>query len=93
MKTIVVTVSLLLSIAISFAQDGKVNFDKAYQRAHAGKASVEIHEVKELVHMAKWRGFIKMKEFGEQLVALRKANKRKKIEDLYPALLQWCAAQ
>jgi hypothetical protein len=43
--------------------------------------------------MVKQRGFIKMKEFSDYLLTLRKANKNKKIEDLYPALLQWCAAQ
>jgi hypothetical protein len=43
--------------------------------------------------MVKQRGFIKMKEFADCLVTLRKANKSKKIEELYPALLQWCAVQ
>jgi predicted RNA-binding protein len=43
--------------------------------------------------MVKHQGFIKMKEFVAHLVTLRKANKNKKIEDLYPALLQWCANQ
>jgi hypothetical protein len=43
--------------------------------------------------MATQRGFIKMKEFDDYLVTLRKANRNKKIDDLYPALLQWCATQ
>jgi hypothetical protein len=43
--------------------------------------------------MAKQRGFIKMKEFSDYLVTLRKTNKNKKIEDLYPTLLQWCSRQ
>jgi hypothetical protein len=43
--------------------------------------------------MEKQRGFVKMSAFTAQLVALRKANKHKKIEELYPALLQWCALQ
>ncbi|HEY8893306.1 MAG TPA: DUF4932 domain-containing protein [Niastella sp.] len=43
--------------------------------------------------MVSQRGFIKMKEFDDYLVTLRKANKNKKIDDLYPALLQWCARQ
>lgn len=43
--------------------------------------------------MEKQRGFIKMSAFTTQLISLRKANKHKKIEELYPALLQWCARQ
>jgi hypothetical protein len=43
--------------------------------------------------MVKQRGFIKMKEFDDYLVQLRNANKNKKIDDLYPELLQWCGKQ
>ncbi|OQP49790.1 hypothetical protein A4H97_28285 [Niastella yeongjuensis] len=43
--------------------------------------------------MVKQRGFIKMKAFADYLVTLRNANKNKKIEALYPALVQWCAKQ
>ncbi|MBO9202095.1 MULTISPECIES: DUF4932 domain-containing protein [Niastella] len=43
--------------------------------------------------MVKHRGFIKMKAFASYLTTLRKANKHKKIENLYPTLLQWCSTQ
>ncbi|MDF2380545.1 DUF4932 domain-containing protein [Nostoc ellipsosporum NOK] len=39
------------------------------------------------------RGFIKMKEFVEELKRLRSKNKKKKIDNLYPQLIKWCAAQ
>lgn len=39
------------------------------------------------------RGFIKMKEFDAHLLELYKNSTDKNIELLYPALLQWCAAQ
>jgi len=37
------------------------------------------------------RGFIKMKEFNEELKSLR--NKKKKIDQLYPELIKWCSLQ
>lgn len=43
--------------------------------------------------MTKQRGFIKMKEFADYLSTLRKTNKSKKIEELYPPLLRWCTMQ
>jgi hypothetical protein len=39
------------------------------------------------------RGFVKMKEFNEQLKSLRQKQKGKKIDALYPKLLAWCAKQ
>jgi hypothetical protein len=43
--------------------------------------------------MVNSRGFIKMKEFNEELKRLRKENMDKKIDNLYPELLKWCAGQ
>ena len=43
--------------------------------------------------MSKQRGFVKMTEFSDKLLELRKKNRDKKIDDLYPELLKWCAAQ
>ncbi|MFX1706883.1 DUF4932 domain-containing protein [Chitinophaga sp. CC14] len=43
--------------------------------------------------MSKQRGFVKMKEFTDCLIRLRKAQPRKKIDELYPALLNWCMKQ
>ncbi len=37
------------------------------------------------------RGFIKMKEFNEELKNLR--NKKKKIDLIYPELIKWCSLQ
>ncbi len=39
------------------------------------------------------RGFIKMKEFNQELKNLRKKNKKKKIDLLYPELIKWCSLQ
>lgn len=39
------------------------------------------------------RGFIKMKEFNEELKNLRNKNKKKKIDQLYPELINWCSLQ
>ncbi|MEN2489679.1 DUF4932 domain-containing protein [Flavobacterium sp. B11] len=39
------------------------------------------------------RGFIKMKEFNEELKSLRNKNKKKKIDQLYPELIKWCSLQ
>jgi len=39
------------------------------------------------------RGFPKIKEFNDQLIELRKNNKDKKIEELYPELIEWCKNQ
>lgn len=39
------------------------------------------------------RGFIKMKEFNEELKNLRNKNKKKKIDQLYPELIKWCSLQ
>ncbi|MFD2939431.1 DUF4932 domain-containing protein [Flavobacterium notoginsengisoli] len=39
------------------------------------------------------RGFIKMKEFNEELKNLRSKNKKKKIDDLYQELIKWCSLQ
>lgn len=41
----------------------------------------------------KERGFIKMKEFNDQLLSLRKKYPNKKIDDLYPEFLEWCQKQ
>ncbi|RKR80529.1 uncharacterized protein DUF4932 [Mucilaginibacter gracilis] len=43
--------------------------------------------------MSKQRGFIKMPLFNDYLTSLRKRYPNRKIDDLYPELLQWCAAQ
>ena len=43
--------------------------------------------------MSKQRGFIKMNAFTDFLVKLRQKHRREKIDNLYPELLQWCAAQ
>lgn len=47
----------------------------------------------DVVNVMADRGFVKMKEFNEQLKSLRKKQKRKKIDALYPKLLAWCAEQ
>ncbi|MCV2483867.1 DUF4932 domain-containing protein [Flavobacterium sp. SH_e] len=39
------------------------------------------------------RGFIKMKEFNEELKNLRNKNKKKKIDLIYPELIKWCSLQ
>lgn len=39
------------------------------------------------------RGFIKMKEFNEELKNLRNKSKKKKIDELYPELIKWCSLQ
>lgn len=39
------------------------------------------------------RGFPKIKEFNDELLRLHNVNKDKKIDDLYPALLEWCQNQ
>lgn len=41
----------------------------------------------------KARGFVKMKEFNDELLLLRKKYPGKKIDDLYPELLEWCGKQ
>lgn len=41
----------------------------------------------------KGRGFPKIKEFTDQLIALRKNNPNKKFEELYPELVNWCKTQ
>lgn len=41
----------------------------------------------------KARGFIKIKEFNDELLSLRKKYPNKKIEELYPELLEWCKTQ
>lgn len=43
--------------------------------------------------MSKQRGFIKMSQFNDYLIGLRKSYPNRKIDELYPELLQWCAAQ
>ncbi|WP_442588076.1 DUF4932 domain-containing protein [Pedobacter sp. AW31-3R] len=43
--------------------------------------------------MSNQRGFIKMKEFNTYLAGLHQQHKKKKIDDLYPELLEWCAKQ
>jgi len=47
----------------------------------------------EVVSVMIGRGFIKMKEFTEELKSLRKKHKNKKIDKLYPQLIKWCANQ
>lgn len=39
------------------------------------------------------RGFPKTKEFTDKLLELRNNNPHKKIEELYPALIEWCKLQ
>lgn len=39
------------------------------------------------------RGFPKIKEFNDTLLNLRKNNPNKKIDDLYPELIEWCLNQ
>lgn len=39
------------------------------------------------------RGFPKIKEFTDQLIELRKNNPKKKIEELYTDLIEWCKTQ
>lgn len=41
----------------------------------------------------KARGFTKIKEFNDTILSLRKKYPNKKIEDLYPELLEWCKTQ
>lgn len=41
----------------------------------------------------KARGFIKIKEFNEAIVSLKKKYPDKKMEELYPDLLEWCKTQ
>lgn len=43
--------------------------------------------------MSKQRGFIKMSEFSTCLIKLRHKHGNRKIDDLYPELLRWCAEQ
>jgi hypothetical protein len=39
------------------------------------------------------RGFPKTKEFTDKLLELRNSNPHKKIEELYPELIEWCKVQ
>lgn len=39
------------------------------------------------------RGFPKIKDFNDKLIQLRKNNEDKKIEELYPELIDWCKMQ
>ena len=39
------------------------------------------------------RGFPKTKEFTDKLIELRENNPKKKIEELYPELIDWCKTQ
>lgn len=48
---------------------------------------------RDLNEIMKQRGFIKMKEFNDELLSLRKKYPNKKIEELYPDLLEWCKTQ
>lgn len=41
----------------------------------------------------KARGFVKIKEFNDELLSLRKKYPGKKIEELYPELIEWCKNQ
>lgn len=47
----------------------------------------------DLNELMKQRGFPKMKEFNDTLLALRKKYPNKKIDDLYPEFIQWCSQQ
>jgi len=48
---------------------------------------------KEVIATMISRGFIKMSEFTAALKELRSENKKQKIDQLYPALIKWCAGQ
>ena len=39
------------------------------------------------------RGFTRFKEFNRALIALREKNKGLTVEQLYPAVLDWCKTQ
>lgn len=47
----------------------------------------------DLNELMKQRGFPKMKEFNDALLALRKKYPNKKTDDLYPEFIQWCSQQ
>lgn len=47
----------------------------------------------EIAALMNERGFIKMKEFNEELKILKKNNKNKKIDNLYPKLIKWCLSK
>lgn len=51
---------------------------------------IAYHSVNQVM---KERGFPKMKEFNDALLATRKKYPNKKIDDLYPELIQWCSQQ
>jgi hypothetical protein len=51
MKKIIVAVSIVWSTTFSFAQDGKLNFTKAFQQQSTGKCKTGNNEIKELVHL------------------------------------------
>ena len=74
---------MTFGVFILYAQDIFKNDPETFKNA--------LNEVNDV--MANQRGFRKMKEFNEELLSLRKKNKSKKIEDLYPELLEWCKTQ
>lgn len=48
---------------------------------------------KEVIEIMISRGFTKMNEFTTALKNLRSQHKKQKIDQLYPELIKWCAAQ
>lgn len=74
---------MTFGVFILYAQDIFKNDPATFKNA--------LNEVNDV--MVNQRGFRKMKEFNEELLSLRKKNKNKKIEDLYPELLEWCKTQ
>ncbi|MGH1516220.1 DUF4932 domain-containing protein [Chryseobacterium sp. JK1] len=60
---------------------------------YADDSPTVAYAYRDVNEIMKQRGFIKMKEFNDELLSLRKKYPTKKIEDLYPDLLQWCKMQ
>ncbi|MEG1385832.1 DUF4932 domain-containing protein [Algoriella sp.] len=72
------TWSIYILYIMDYFKDNKAAFDYAYNDIN----SVMID-----------RGFIKIKEFNDTLIELRKNNPNNKIEELYPELIEWCKTQ
>lgn len=73
-----------MTYAIFYLYCADIYSDDAQTLAYAYQ---EVNEV------MKQRGFIKMKEFNDEILSLRKKFPNKKIEALYPDFLKWCKTQ